>query len=163
MIGQCKDYLCQKLQDAGIKSKIYTSMKRLKASQESHIGAVMFEGDNFSRSGSKKIYVDDGGDKQKRRKVFDRQTAFVVVIGEYEQDKCEKIFEDFMRSLDRGIVIDGNFAPIEAEEAEWVDEDDSILKAKVAVQVKIRFDGGIYKDTAYAKTSEFQFENTIET
>lgn len=159
MIGQCRDYLCQKLQDAGIKSKIYTSMKKLKASQESHIGAVLFEGDSFTRSGSKTIFVDDGGVKQKRVKIFDRQTAFVVVIGEYEQDKCEVIFEGFMRSLDRGIVIDGNYAPLEAEDAEWVDEEDSILKAKVAVQLKVRFDGGIYKDTGFNKVSEIQIEN----
>ena len=82
MIGQCKEYLIQKLKDAGIKSKVHTSMKTLEKSNESHVGAVLFEGDSYSRSGSKTIYVDQEGVKRKRVKVFNRKTSFMVVIGE---------------------------------------------------------------------------------
>lgn len=158
MIEQCKNYLIQKLADAGIKSKVYTSIKKLEASNESHIGAVMFAGDNFERSGSKTIYVGNGGDKHKRVKVFNRKTSFVVVIGEYDQSKCEGIFESFIALMDRGILIDGNYTAIEVEDADWVDKNDSVLKAEVAVQVKIRFDGGLYKDTAFGKLKEFDQE-----
>lgn len=159
MIGQCKEYLIQKLKDAGIKSKVYTSIKKLEQSNESHIGAVLFEGDGFTRSGSKTIYVDQGSDKRKRVKIFDRKTSFVVVIGEYEESKCESIFEKFIGLLDRGILIDGNFTAIEIDDADWVDENDSVLKAKIAVQVKITFEGGLYKDTGYMTP---EFEQTIE-
>ena len=159
MIGQYRDYLTEKLKDAGIKSTILTSMKKLGLSQESHVGAVLFEGDNFERSGSKTIYRDDRGNKQKRIKVFDRGTTFNVIIGEYDQEKCEKIFEDFMSSLDKGLMVDGNYIPIEIEEADWVDKDDSILKAKIAVQIKVRFDGGIYKDVSFAKVKEYKIDN----
>ena len=160
MIGQCKEYLIQKLKDAGIKSKVHTSMKKLEQSNESHLGAVLFEGDGFARSGSKTIYVDQGGDKRKRAKIFDRKTSFVVVIGEYEEGKCESIFEKFITLLDRGIVIDGNFTAIEIDDAHWVDGNDSILKAKITVEVKITFEGGLYKDSVYGKISEL--EQTLE-
>lgn len=159
MIGQYREYLIQKLKDAGIKSMIHISFKKLAQSQESHIGAVLFDGDKFDRSGSKTTYRDNRGDKQKRVKVFDRGTTFTVIIGDYDQEKCEEIFEGFLSSLDRGLVIADNYIPIEVEDADWVDKDDSILKSKVAVQIKLRFDGGIYKDTAFAKVKEYEIES----
>ncbi|EES73450.1 hypothetical protein POTG_01745 [Paenibacillus sp. oral taxon 786 str. D14] len=161
MIGTCREYLVGKLRQAGIKSTVHTSMKKLKASQESHIGAVLFEGDSFIREFGKRIYYDETG-KHKRRKQFARETSFVVVIGEYEQEACERIFENFMLSLDRGIYIDGNFTEIEPGEADWVDEEDSILKSKIAVQLKVKFLGGLYRDSDFAKISELDAEVQIE-
>lgn len=160
MIGQCKEYLIQKLKDAGIKSKVHISVKTLEKSNESHVGAVLFEGDKLTRSGSKTTFIDQTGAKRKRVKIFNRETSFVVVIGEYEESKCEGIFESFIAQLDRGILIDGNFTAIEVEDADWVDENDSVLKAKIAVQVKITFAGGLYKDSAFGKMSEL--EQTLE-
>ena len=160
MIGQCKDYLIQTLKDAGIKSKVHTSIKTLEKSSESHTGAVLFEGDSFTRSGSKTIFVDQGGVKQKRVKIFGRKTSFVVVIGEYDESKCETIFENFIGLLGRGILIDGNYTPIEVDDADWVDENDSVLKAKIAVQVKITFEVGLYKDSTFGTMSEI--EQTLE-
>lgn len=161
MIGACREYLAQKLQQAGIKSKVHTSMKKLKASQESHIGAVLFEGDSFVREFGKRIYHDDAG-KHRRRKQFTRETSFVVIIGEYEQDVCEGIFERFMLSLDRGIPIDGNFTTIEPGEADWVDDEDSLLKSKIAVQLKIKFVGGLYRDSDFAQINELQTTVQLE-
>ena len=86
----------------------------------------------------------------KRRKIFDRKLTFTVVIGDYTDDAVETMFEAFLANLDRGIYVDGNFVPIEVEGADWVDKDDSILKAQVAVQVTISFDGGVYRDTGFA-------------
>lgn len=158
MIEECKSYLVQKVKEAGIKSIVHTTMKNLVSSQESHIGGVLFEGDKFEKSGSKTIYKDDFGNKYKRFKKFDRKTSFTIIIGEYDQSKCELIFENFMMALDDGIVVNGNFVPIEVEDADWVDKDDSILKAKVAVQVKVIFDGGIYKDSQYAKLTKYEIQ-----
>ena len=42
--------------------------------------------------------------------------------------------------------MDGNWVNIVVGEADWVEEGDSILKAKVAVQFDITFEGGIYED-----------------
>lgn len=160
MIAQCKGYLIQKLKDAGIKSKVHTSIKTLEKSNESHVGAVLFEGDGFTRSGSKTTFIDQTGAKRKRVKIFSRKTSFIVVIGEYEESKCETIFESFIALLDRGILIDGNFTALEVDDADWVDENDSVLKAKIAVQVKITFDGGLYKDSGFGIMSEL--EQTLE-
>jgi len=162
MIEQCKEYLIQRITEAGIKSKVYTSRKKLEASNESHIGAVLFEGDDFERSGAKTNYLDELGIKRKRVKIFDRKTSFFVVIGEYDQVKCESIFETFIGLLGPGILINDNFTAIEVEGAEWVDENDSVLKAKVAVQVKIRFDGGLYKDSTPTKLKEFDLTIEVE-
>lgn len=159
MFTECKKYLLEKLIGAGLKTKPYTSEKALEKSMESHIGAVLFESDSFVRNGSKTLYRDQLGAQKKRRKVFDRKLAFTVIIGEYTEEAVEQMFEKFLGSLDNGIDINGNFVPIEPEGADWVDKDDSILKAKVAVQVKINFDGGLYKDTDFAKLAELEIES----
>lgn len=162
MYAQAKQYLVERLKAAGLKSKPHTTQKALERSQESHVGAVLFENESFARNGSKTRYSDQTGAQKKRRKVFDRTIAFTVLIGDYTDDAVETMLESFLSGLDRGIMVDGNFVPLEVEGADWVDSDDSILKAKVAVQVKIRFDGGIYKDTDFSKVSELEIESVIK-
>lgn len=156
MFGDCRTYLIDKLKAAGIKSTPFTSMKKLKTSSESHIGAVLSDGETFSRSGSKTMYRDSAGVQHKRRQVYQRKITYSVIIGEYDQDKCEEIFIRFLSSLDTGIYVDGNYISIEVEDADWVEEDDSILRAKVAVQLKVHFSGGIYRDTDFAKVTNAQ-------
>jgi hypothetical protein len=158
MIGLCMDYLTTKLKEAGIKGKIRTTEKEMKLCQDSHVGAVLFEKEEFERSGSKKVY-SEGDDKKKRTKIFDRRSYFSVTIGEYSIGKCEAIFLKFMESLDRGFLDEkGNYIYLEIEGAEWVDEKDSILRSKMAVQMLIRFDGGIYKDSIYGKLQDASIE-----
>ena len=36
------------------------------------------------------------------------------------------------------------------EGSDWVDADDSLLRAKIAVQTAVTFQGGLYRDTGYA-------------
>ena len=116
---------------------------------------MLFESETLLRNGSKTRYRDQEGAQKKRRKVFDRALAFTVIIGDYTDEAVESMFGAFLSSLDRGIYVNGDFVPIEVEGADWVDKDDSILKAQVAVQIKIRFDGGVYRDTDFAKVSVF--------
>ena len=158
---ESKAYLLVKLKEAGLKTKPYTTIKGLEKSQESHIGAVIFEKESISRNGSKKLYKDQEGAQKKRRKVFDRKLTFTVTIGDYTDDAVETMFEKFLASLDRGIWVDGDFVPLEAEGADWVNKDDSILKAQVAVQVAITFEGGLYKDTGFAPLTHIEIE-TVE-
>lgn len=159
MYAQCKQYLLTKLKDAGLRSTPYTSMKALEKSQESHLGAVLFENEAYLRNGSKTRYSDQTGATVKRRKVFDRNLTFTVTIGEYTDDKAEEILSQFLAVIDKGLYIDGNFTPIEIDGTDWVDKDDSILKSKVAVQVKITFYGGVYKETHFAKLKELEIES----
>lgn len=158
---ESKAYLLVKLKEAGLKTKPYTTIKGLEKSQESHVGAVIFEKEAISRNGSKKLYRDQEGAKKKRRKIFDRKLTFTVTIGDYTDDAVETMYEKFLASLDRGIWVNGDFVPLEAEGADWVNKDDSILKAQVAVQVAITFEGGLYKDTGFAPLTHIEIE-TVE-
>ena len=155
---ESKAYLLVKLKEAGLKSKPYTTMKGLEKSQESHIGAVIFDQEAITRNGSKTLYKDQEGARHKRRKVFNRAITFTVTIGDYTDDAVETMFEQFLASLDRGIYVNGDFVPIEVDGADWVNKDDSILKAQVAVQVAVTFNGGLYRDTDFAPLTKV--ENT---
>lgn len=161
MYAESKQYLIQKLKEAGLRSNPYTSEKTLEKSQESHVGAVLFESETILRNGSKTLYKDQQGAQKKRRKVFDRSLTFTVVLGDYSDEAVEGMFEKLLACLDKGIYVNGNFVPIEVGDADWVNKDDSILKAKVAVQVKISFAGGVYKDTNFAKLSDIEVESVI--
>lgn len=158
LYAESKAYLLAKLKEAGVRSRPYTAVKRLEKSQESHVSAVIFDKEILSRNGSKKLYRDQQGAKKKRRKVFDRALAFAVIIGDYSDDAVETIFEKFLESLDRGIWVNGNFVSIDIEDAEWADEEDSILKARVAVRVMVIFNGGLYRDTGFGPLTRVEIE-----
>ena len=79
-----------------------------------------------------------------------------MIIGDYTDDAVEAIFDAFISALDSGIYAAGNYIPITVDGAEWVDEDDSILKAKVAVQAAVTFHGGVYRDTDFAPLSRVE-------
>ena len=154
MINECRQYLKDKLKDAGIKTKILTTMKELKITQENHLGAVLFESDDFEKSIKKRQFINANGDKQKRTQKLLRKTQFTVTIGEYSTEKCEGIFDKFMESLDSGIYIDDNYVELNPLKADWVEDKDSIIKSKIAVQILIEFVGGVYKDTGFKPISD---------
>lgn len=76
---EAKQYLLDKLKAAGLKSNPYTTQKALEKSQESHIGAVLFDNEDLARNGAKRIFRDETDAKKKRRKVFDRTLTFTVI------------------------------------------------------------------------------------
>lgn len=140
------EYLIKVLKESGIKSQVYTSLKRLKNGNELHLGAVLRNSEAFERSGSKKTYIDQEGRRKRRAKLWDRKTSFTVVIADGSDDKVEEILEEFLRRIKKGLEVDGNWADIEIGDVDWVEEEDSILKAKVAAQFEVTFRGGIYED-----------------
>lgn len=141
-----RDYIIQTLKDSGIRSQVYTTMKKLRQGNESHVGAVLQSSDTFNRSGSKKTFTDQEGQQKRRVKLWSRSTVLRVVIADTSEEKVEEILEKFLRRLKKGIPVDGNWVNIVVGDVDWVDEEDSILKAKVAVQFDITFEGGIYED-----------------
>lgn len=146
MFTVCREYLISKLSQSGLRTKPITSMKKLSQSYETHIGAVLFEEEAYERGDAKRKYIDQTGGQHKRLKLFSRETTFAVIIGDPEPEKAESMFETLIQNLDKGIFINGNYTAIEVGNAEWVDDEDSIIKSKVAVKVRITFIGGIYKD-----------------
>lgn len=141
-----RNYIVETLKNSGIKSQVYTNMKKLKQGNEVHVGAVLRNGETFTRSGSKRKFVDQEGRQKRRVKLWERNTSLHVVIADTSEEKVEEILEEFLRNLKKGIDVDGNWVNIVVGEADWVEEGDSILKAKVAVQFDITFEGGIYED-----------------
>ena len=141
-----RNYLVSLLKDAGIKSQVYGSLKKLKLSNESHVGAVLRNGETFERSGSKKTFVDQEGRRNRREKLWTRTASYNVVIGDTDEEKVDAILTEFFRRLKKGIPDNGNWVDIEPGEVEWVEKNDSILKANVAVQFEVTCRGGIYED-----------------
>ncbi len=145
-----KQYLTEVLKRSGIRARVHESLKSMESSGEIQIGGVIRYDDVLQRSGSKKIYEDQSGARHKRTKIWDREIKLKVIIGEATEEKCESIFDCFLRNLDRGIWIDGNWEGISVEGVDWVEGKDSILKSRIAVEAVIVFEGGIYRDTDYA-------------
>lgn len=141
-----KNYLIKTLKESGIKSQVYTNMKKLKQGNEPHVGAVLRNGETFTRSVSKKVYTDQEGRRKRRVKLWNRSTSLHVVIADTSEEKVEEILENFLVNLKKGLDVNGNWTDIEVGDADWVEDGDSILKAKVAVQFDVTFEGGIYQD-----------------
>lgn len=142
-----RDFLVQKLKDAGIHGKIHESMKSLKNCNEVHLGAVLRAGEDFTRSGSKKKYTDQQGQRKQRNKLFERTSELHVVIADADEARVEEILTNFLKSISKGLEVNGNWVGIEIGKADWVEGDDSILKSKIAVEFDVILTGGIYVDT----------------
>ena len=146
MITVYKNYLEQKLKDAGMAGKIYFTLKELKQYSGVEIGAVLPGQEEFTRD-TAKGYVTIDGKKFLRKKVYKRITNLVVVISGKDDAVTDDIMCSFLASLDLGIDDGkGNWSEIECQKGDWVDEVDSILRNKVAVQLLVKFTGGIYTD-----------------
>lgn len=155
---QEKEYLVRTLKAAGLKARIHESMKSLESSGEIQIGGVIRYDDVLTRSGSKKTYVDQSGARHNRTKIWNRDTKLKVIIGEATEEKCEQIFEEFLKKLGRGIWIDGNWTGIEVEDIDWIADKDTILKSRMVVEIIITFTGGIYRDTDYAPVDQVSLD-----
>lgn len=142
-----RDFLIKALQKAGVKGKIYESMKTLKNCGELHVGAVLRVRENFTRSGSKKRYTDKEGRRKQRNKLFDRITVLHVVIADTSEDKVETLLNNFLTGISKGFEVNGNWVDLELSDAEWLEEEDTILKAKITVEFDVTLKGGIYVDT----------------
>lgn len=142
-----RDFLIKALQKAGVKGKIHESMKTLKNCGELHVGAVLRVRENFTRSGSKKRYTDKEGQRKQRNKLFDRITILHVVIADTSEDKVETLLNNFLTGISKGFEVNGNWVDLEISDAEWLEEEDTILKAKITVEFDVTLKGGIYVDT----------------
>lgn len=155
MYTECRDALKECLKQCGATGNIHTSTKKLKASGESRVFAVLFEDDGLAKNKSKRIYTDISG-KHKRRQKFDRNLTFSVVIGEYDIEKVQELYDSFLQNIPDGIYVNGSYVDIEPTVADWMDDEDTIIRAKCAVQVKVVCKGGVYKDTDFAKADDVE-------
>lgn len=83
-----------------------------------------------------------------RRKYFNMTTHYNVVIADQNEAMLETIVEAFLVNLGKGYDDgDGNWVGVEAGDVDWVDEEDSVLKSKLAVEIPVTFTYGIYRDS----------------
>ena len=99
-----RDYLVGVLKKAGIRSTVHDSLKSLKNCNETHVGAVLRVKETFARSGSKKIYGEEGQRKQ-RKKLHVRITTLHVVIADSNEEKVDAILTNFMKNIGKIIPI----------------------------------------------------------
>ena len=111
------------------------------------MGAVLRVRESFTRSGSKKRYTDKEGLRKQRNKLFDRITVLHVVIADTSEDKVETLLSNFLTGISKGFEVNGNWVDLELSDAEWLEEEDTILKAKITVEFDVTLKGGIYVDT----------------
>lgn len=142
-----ESYLISTLQQAGIKTHVYTSYKRLNTANELQLGAVIPGSEDLERSSSKTRYTDQEGQRRTRRKVWDRRSCFTVIIADSTAEKVERILVNFLLLLKKGIDIDRNWTGVELSRLEWFGEGDCVLKSKMTVRFQVTFAGGIYTDS----------------
>lgn len=147
MYVACQKELIRALQAAGCVKQPFTSMKKLLASSESRLSAVLSEDEAVERQNVRKFFTDNNGKRLKRTKLFSRDITFTVVIGDYNNEAVEETYEKFLKELAEGIYLDGNYISIEPTDTEWNGEKDHLLYSKVSAQIKITCHGGIYRDT----------------
>lgn len=148
MITLYKDYLEQKLKDIGLNGKIYKTLKELKQYSGAELGGILTGEENFARNGTRS-YVEKDGIRYIRKKVYDRSTNIVVVLSGKDDAATDELMVQFIALLDKGIDdTKGNWVEIECLKGDWVEDMDSVLRNKIAVQLLVTFKGGIYVDKA---------------
>lgn len=152
-----KEYLTNALKNGGINGRIYESLKELKMSHGNRYGGILRVSDKPTRSAHKKKFKDQSGVAKLRRCLYGCITTYNVIIAESTEEEAEKILYGFLSNLDRGYYDDdGNWVKVTPVATDWVDEDDSVMKAKVAIQVEVIFEYGIYRDEETGKMPEIE-------
>ena len=96
-----REFLVGKLKEAGIRGRVYESVKDLKNSNSVQVGAVLRVEERFVRSGSKKRFEDNEGRRRQRNRLFERETVLHVVIADSDEDKVDAVLQGFYRSYPR--------------------------------------------------------------
>lgn len=147
-----REFLVGKLKEAGIRGRVYESVKDLKNSNSVQAGAVLRVEERFVRSGSKKRFEDNEGRRRQRNRLFERETVLHVVIADSDEDKVDAVFTRFLSIVSKGFPVDGNWVDIEIGDADWLEKNDTILKSCIVVEFDVTLHGGIYSEDTEIKT-----------
>lgn len=156
MLNECLAYLEQRLLSVmGENTPCFTRLAELKISAASRVCSAIPDSDVITFSGANAYNLDT---KTNDVKLFDRVITVGVVIGERNTEALEPLFEAFLASLDESFVHAGHTVGITLGEAGWMDEKDSLIKAKLAVEIPIIFTGGIYRPKRHGKIETINIE-----
>lgn len=141
-----KQYLTEVLRNAGVTGTIYESLKKMSEDEGTYYAGIIRCSDKTVRAKSKKKF-EQGAVTMNRLKLYDVETLYRVVIAEYDEEHLETYVEEFLKNLSKGYDDgNGNWVGVESGDVDWVDEKDSILKAKLSVEIPITFSYGLYRD-----------------
>ena len=87
MFVACQNELIRALKAAGCGKEPYTSRKKLLSTAESRVSAVLCEEEAVERDKQKKAFVGAGGEHLKRSKMYSRDITYLVIIGDYSNEK----------------------------------------------------------------------------
>lgn len=158
MYTECQEELIRALKAAGCEREPFLSLKRMANSAESRISAVLYEDEQLERSTGKRFFTAEDGRNMRRTKLFSRDITYTVIIGDFTQESAEETYEKFLLKLKKGIYVSGDYVSIDPAEAQWMNEKDHILHAKVAVQIKVLCHGGLYQNTDMARLQDVEVE-----
>lgn len=152
-------YLKEVLRMSGVKGQIHCSLKELKHENGIHYAGILRCTDSPDRAKSRKTFVDQKDSMAVRRKYFNMTTHYNVVIADQNEAMLETIVEAFLVNLGKGYDDgDGNWVGVEAGDVDWVDEEDSVLKSKLAVEIPVTFTYGIYRDSKAERLPDFKVD-----
>lgn len=159
MVNVCTVYLEDKIKAAmggdlwGDAPQIFSSLKELQDCVDVRCAGILIRSDELTFSGRPRKNTVTGADDLC---LYDRILTVDVILGEEDKAKLDSIFSAFVAALGRGFTDEGHYIAIEINEAEWVDKKDSILNANIAVELQVKFRGGIYKPITYKKLLDIQ-------
>lgn len=73
------------------------------------------------------------------------------MIADSDEEKVDTILTNFMKKIGKGLPVDRNWVEINVGDVDWIEEGDSILRSKIAVEFDVTLTGGIYEDTDLKK------------
>lgn len=162
MIALYKTYIEEILKKIGLSGRIYTSLKELKQYSGAELGGILASEEKFNRNGTR-AYVSKDDKECIRKKVWDRDTNILVVLAGKTETETDEIMVEFLKSIDSGIDDkNGNWVSIECQKGDWVEDMDSVLRNKMAIQLLITFKGGVYKDSEITKISNIKVESKFQ-
>lgn len=159
MVNVCTEYLRGKIIAAmgndfmGDAPQIFASLKELENCVDVRCAGILIRSDELTFSGRPRRNT---ATSENDLCLYDRVLTVDVIIGEEDKAKLDSIFSAFVAALGRGFTDEGHYIAIEIGEAEWVDKKDSILNANIAVELQVKFRGGIYKAITYKQLDDIQ-------
>lgn len=153
MIGECKDYLANKLRDAGVQ-EVYTEAEQSQKHHSLPYALVMTgpEGtpgrERLEYSPRRVAMEDDraAGVRRIRLQTHIRQLQLRVAIVHRTEAEAEAVLTSFLEGLDRRFLDRaGNAVLVYCDMVERSDEG-SLLRNQSGAEAVVFFQGGVYRD-----------------
>ncbi len=153
MIAECKQYLVQKLQAAGI-NEIYQTAEQSQKHHSLPYALVSASMDYVSRQerleySPQRVAMEDdlaNGVRRVRWRTHKRHLQLRVAIVHRTEAEAEGILTAFLVSLERRFLDAGGNAVLVNAEMASREDDGSLLRNQAGAEAIVFFEGGVYRD-----------------